>query len=185
MNGPFLDLYKPTKQANKLTTMICSNIDLLQRQRNTIAKRNSQVYPLFSIPEDESVRGNNSRAGNKDNSSSGSPSRHRRRAPLLGDYHFSLNHYDHHFRLVNRSRLLHKVNPLQRSHQLDELAQKHANAMAARGQVHHSVKSVEELQEHLESTIVGENVQRGQSIIQSKCLRFVSATRSDAFPSSS
>jgi hypothetical protein len=45
--------------------------------------------------------------------------------------------------------------------------------MAARGQVHHSVNSVEELQELLESTIVGENVQRGQSVMQSKPLNLL------------
>lgn len=145
--------------------MICSNIDLLQRQQN-IPRRNSFLYPLYSIPEDESVRGG-SNSSNK-NSSYHSPNRPaRRRAPLSDD--LSLNHYDHHYRLVNRSRLLHKVNPLQRSLKLDELAQTHAKTMAARGQVHHSVKSVEELQEQLEGTIVGENVQRGQSILQSKC----------------
>jgi uncharacterized protein YkwD len=146
--------------------MICTNIDLLQRQQNTIVKRNELFYPLYSIPEDESVRGN---TGNRNitNINSCRIRSPRRRGPLSS--YLSLNHYDHHYRLVNRSRLLHKVSPLQRSLQLDELAQKHATAMAVRGQVHHSVKSVEELQEHLQSTIVGENVQRGQSILQSKC----------------
>lgn len=47
---------------------------------------------------------------------------------------------------------------------LDKLAQIHASNMANLGCVFHSVASVLDLQEHLDSDCVGENIQRGDSI---------------------
>jgi len=53
---------------------------------------------------------------------------------------------------------------LHRSAALDRLALQHAQTMATKRAVHHSVARVEELQRRLASENVGENVQRGDSV---------------------
>jgi uncharacterized protein YkwD len=71
---------------------------------------------------------------------------------------------DHH--LVNEARDNHGLGRLQRTVQLDEMAQAHANSMAQRQSVYHSVNSVNALRNKLRSNHVGENILRGKSILK-------------------
>jgi uncharacterized protein YkwD len=67
--------------------------------------------------------------------------------------------------LINTERARLRLAPLTRDPTLDALAYKHASAMAVRCDVHHSVAGIGELQERLNHTVVGENVQRGDSVL--------------------
>ena len=49
---------------------------------------------------------------------------------------------------------------------LSELAQAHAHSMAERTKVRHTVQTIHELKRYLRSHKVGENVQRGTSILE-------------------
>lgn len=71
---------------------------------------------------------------------------------------------NHHF--VNTSRVNHLLQPLRRTVHLDAMAKAHAQSMAQRKIVFHSVNSVTALRDKLESVHVGENIQRGTSILQ-------------------
>jgi uncharacterized protein YkwD len=73
---------------------------------------------------------------------------------------------DEHDNLVNQSRIQQNLKPLHRSADLDAMALAHAQSMAQRQAVYHSVNSVPALQQQLKSKHVGENVQRGISIKQ-------------------
>jgi uncharacterized protein YkwD len=73
---------------------------------------------------------------------------------------------DEDLRLVNRSRVVRNIDPLRKSSTLDALAQAHAECMAQQQLVHHSVDVVVQLQKKLQSEHVGENVQRGESVVQ-------------------
>jgi uncharacterized protein YkwD len=66
--------------------------------------------------------------------------------------------------VVNQSRIQHNLQPLHRTAALDAVAYAHAQCMAQRQAVYHSVNSVLALQKRLGSKHVGENVQRGISI---------------------
>jgi uncharacterized protein YkwD len=76
-----------------------------------------------------------------------------------------MNGKDQH-QIVNQSRSQYNLKPLHRSAALDALALAHAQCMAQRQVVFHSVNSVAALQQKLCSHHVGENVQRGTSIQQ-------------------
>jgi uncharacterized protein YkwD len=67
--------------------------------------------------------------------------------------------------LINTERARLRLAPLTRDPSLDTLAYRHASAMAIRCDVHHSVAGIGELQERLSHTVVGENVQRGDSVL--------------------
>lgn len=73
--------------------------------------------------------------------------------------YFSSNHV-----LVNRERTTRGLAPLCRCVRLDELARKHAQAMAESGRVQPSVENVAQLQAKLQAQRVGENTVRGESI---------------------
>jgi uncharacterized protein YkwD len=93
------------------------------------------------------------------------------KAKLPDPSFFSSNHV-----LVNRERAKRGIRPVQRCHDLDELARHHARHMAASRTVQHSVANVQELQDLLmqrqtedEDTTsayyyVGENIQIGKDI---------------------
>jgi uncharacterized protein YkwD len=68
--------------------------------------------------------------------------------------------------LVNSERTRRGLEPYSSSPSLHRLATKHAQCMAARGTVHHSAKSLEELMARLSSETVAENIQRGDSCVQ-------------------
>jgi hypothetical protein len=68
--------------------------------------------------------------------------------------------------MINRDRSLAKVPLLYRSRFLDALARLHAQGMAEKQSISHSVESLEELREKLQSEEVGENIQRGATIFQ-------------------
>jgi uncharacterized protein YkwD len=93
-------------------------------------------------------------ASTKERISSALPS-----TPQLGI--FNSNHV-----LVNRERARRQLPPYRRSRDLDELARRHATAMAQRTMVYHSVRSIEELRAKLDKIHVAENVQSGDSITQ-------------------
>jgi uncharacterized protein YkwD len=65
---------------------------------------------------------------------------------------------------INRARSSHGLCELDRSPELDYLARHHAERMVLRESIFHSCRTVGELQIHLDSRFVGENVQRGESI---------------------
>ena len=95
-------------------------------------------------------------------SSSCGTSCHRRSRATGGGGGALANNHD----LVNHERAKRKRRPFIRSPFLDALARKHAEAMADRCTVEHSVTSIEQLQEKLGSNCVAENVQRGDSVLQ-------------------
>jgi uncharacterized protein YkwD len=66
--------------------------------------------------------------------------------------------------LINAERARLLLSPLVRNETLDVLAYRHAANMARKCDVHHSVERIDQLQHRLEHLIVGENVQRGDSI---------------------
>ena len=63
--------------------------------------------------------------------------------------------------LVNKERTMHGQDELKESCYLNFVAERHAQQMARRDHVSHSVESVQDLQQLLQSTFVGENVQSG------------------------
>jgi uncharacterized protein YkwD len=67
--------------------------------------------------------------------------------------------------MVNELRNEYYAPPLERSRSLDDLAKAHANYMAKTQRLVHTVEDGEDLKELLGSDIVGENVQRGTSIL--------------------
>ena len=71
--------------------------------------------------------------------------------------------YNNHH-LVNTSRLNHSLQTLRRTVHLDAMAKAHAQSMAQRKMVFHSVNSLAALRDKLESAHAGENIQRGESI---------------------
>merc|ERR1712070_1146323 len=72
---------------------------------------------------------------------------------------FSNNHV-----MVNMIRNRMGLKALARSRELDKMAKCHVKKMAARAEVVHSVRSLEELGERLGAKVAGENVQRGPTI---------------------
>jgi len=68
--------------------------------------------------------------------------------------------------LINKERRYRHLAEFRISQYLNDLAKQHAEAMAAATSVHHSVSSVSELQRLLGSEKVGENIQRGDSILK-------------------
>jgi uncharacterized protein YkwD len=67
--------------------------------------------------------------------------------------------------MVNKLRDEYYVPALERSRSLDDLARAHANYMAKTQRLVHVVEDGECLQELLGSDIVGENIQRGTSVL--------------------
>ena len=70
----------------------------------------------------------------------------------------------HHF-LINQERELRRIPSLVRSRHLDKLAKNHAQLMAQKQSITHTVSTIDELQDFLRSPRVGENVQRGPSAV--------------------
>mmetsp|Transcript_40249 Transcript_40249/g.83832 ORF Transcript_40249/g.83832 Transcript_40249/m.83832 type:complete len:243 (-) Transcript_40249:134-862(-) len=68
-------------------------------------------------------------------------------------------------RLMNEARFYQTLPPLQRAADLDLLARLHALKMALEQSVHHSVTSVQQLQNALQSKNVGENIHRGKNVL--------------------
>lgn len=70
--------------------------------------------------------------------------------------------------LINEARFYnnHNLPALIRVPSMDEMAREHARAMAKKGSVYHSVSNVEELQSRLQSTMVGENIHCGKSVME-------------------
>lgn len=66
--------------------------------------------------------------------------------------------------LVNRERAARDLPQLHRSRFLDTLAREHAQVMAQQGRLFHSVATLTDLQQRLESPRVAENTQRGRSV---------------------
>jgi uncharacterized protein YkwD len=66
--------------------------------------------------------------------------------------------------LINAERARLHLSPLICNETLDALAYRHAAIMAKRCDVHHSVERIDQLQHRLGHLIVGENVQRGDSV---------------------
>lgn len=85
--------------------------------------------------------------------------RHRLPNNLPNPGRYSSNHV-----LVNRERIFWGLKPLVRSVNLDEMARRHAIAMAESQTVRSSVSTVLELQNKLKARRVGENTLRGDSI---------------------
>ena len=118
---------------------------------------------LNAIPEEQSIRF--SIYGRRTSSSIDSSSQQQQNSQvLIFPGLLERDFEDEDLRLLNRSRVIRKRDPLRRSGSLDALAQRHAERMAKLQTVHHSVQTVEELQTRLRSQEVGENVQRGKSI---------------------
>jgi uncharacterized protein YkwD len=120
------------------------------------ARRRVTATPLKTIPEEQSEHFL-SDTGNCSNDQASRSTR----SPWPG---IKSHHQDHH--LVNDARGNHGLAHLQRTVQLDELAQAHANSMAHRQSVFHSVNSVNALRNKLRSIHVGENILRGESILK-------------------
>ena len=70
------------------------------------------------------------------------------------------------YALIEQERLKRNLSPLQRSDRLHKLAKDHANAMAKKTKVFHSVANLAQLQLKLDSNMVGENVQRGDDEVE-------------------
>jgi uncharacterized protein YkwD len=68
--------------------------------------------------------------------------------------------------LVNQDRRFHLLPPYRSSDVLDQLAARHAIAMARAQSVFHSVQTIAELMERLQNDRVAENIQRGDGIVQ-------------------
>lgn len=68
--------------------------------------------------------------------------------------------------LINYERKFWGLPSLQRSCSLDTIARMHAEKIASLEKVEHSTSTLEELQEKLESTVVGENVHVGEGVRQ-------------------
>jgi uncharacterized protein YkwD len=68
--------------------------------------------------------------------------------------------------LVNQDRRFHMLPPYRSSDVLDQLAARHAIAMARAQSVFHSVQTIAELMERLQNDRVAENIQRGDGIVQ-------------------
>ena len=127
-------------------------------------QRTSRAPALKSIPEDQSVLfvSQSGKGEHSNNNEDASAAASLDFFPGLLERDFE----DVDVSLVNRSRVVRRVDPLRRCHQLDVHAQSHAECMAARQAVHHSVDSVEALKCKLNSDQVGENVLRGKSVYQ-------------------
>lgn len=67
--------------------------------------------------------------------------------------------------LIDLERSDRELAPFARSAELDRMALAHARRMASKRSVHHSVGSVVDLQAKLDSENVGENIQRGDSVL--------------------
>jgi uncharacterized protein YkwD len=110
-----------------------------------------RLIALKTIPEAQSVRFLYGDSTETTDATSSAPS------------HGTVSPYNNHH-LVNTSRVNHSLQPLTRTVHLDTLAKAHAQSMALRKMVFHSVNSVTALRDKLESVHVGENIQRGESI---------------------
>jgi uncharacterized protein YkwD len=84
-------------------------------------------------------------------------------APLLQQPQQLLTNHDP-VTLINAERARLHLSPLICNETLDALAYRHAAIMAKRCDVHHSVERIDQLQHRLGHLIVGENVQRGDSV---------------------
>jgi uncharacterized protein YkwD len=140
--------------------MICRRSRRLQRQRTPRAPS------LKSIPEEKSVRFVSRRSSGKNNNNATTGDNDDDSAMSFFPGLLERDFEDVDVSLVNRSRVVRNVDPLRRSRHLDTLAQAHAESMAERQHVQHSVHSVEALQHKLHSEQVGENVLRGKSVYQ-------------------
>ncbi len=76
----------------------------------------------------------------------------------------SCNYFSSGHVMINKERAERNRAPLLRSRLLDDLASEHAHKMALCGTLQHSVDSLDELKEMLQSVNAGENIQRGKSI---------------------
>jgi uncharacterized protein YkwD len=115
---------------------------------STSTFKNMTDFPLKTIPEAQSVR---FLCSDSDNNAAVE-------AASTSPYH---NHH-----LINTSRISHSLQPLRRTVHLDSAAKAHAHSMADRRMLFHSVNSIKELRDKLQSFHAGENVQRGTSILQ-------------------
>ena len=68
--------------------------------------------------------------------------------------------------LIDDERAIRGLGSLKRSSSLEHLALQHVTRMAKRTKVCHSVDSLPALQKKLQSTLVGENVQSGNSVVE-------------------